>query len=306
MKRSTCLSLILLLAACALPAVAADSYQGSFQRTLQVTGPVQLEALTHSGDITVHSGAAGSVSISGKIHVSDHWLSGDRQADISEVEKNPPIRQSGNSISIDYPNVHNISIDYDITVPADTNVHSHTGSGDQRIEGLHGNLDLESGSGDMRLSSIAGEVRLHTGSGDVEARDLSGPFTAEAGSGDIRLDSKGASDVQVHTGSGNIELRGVNGTLRVEAGSGDVSVEGTQTGAWDLRTGSGNVDLRLPANAAFDLEASTSSGRVDTSRPVTMTIQGDLRHANRSVHGKVNGGGPLLTVHTGSGDVRIN
>lgn len=305
MKRSTCLSLILLLAICALPA-AADSYQGSFQRTFQVTGPVQLEALTRSGDITVHSGPAGTVSLSGKIHVSDRWFSSDRQADISEVEKNPPIRQSGNSISIDYPNVHNISIDYDITVPADTNVHSRTGSGDQRIEGLRGNLDLESGSGDMRLSSIAGEVRLHTGSGDVEARDLSGPFTAEAGSGDIRLDSKGAGDVQVHTGSGNIELRGVNGTLRVEAGSGDVSVEGTQTGAWDLRTGSGNVDLRLPADAAFDVEASTSSGRVDTSRPVTMTIQGDLRRANRSIHGKVNGGGPLVTVHTGSGDVRIN
>jgi DUF4097 and DUF4098 domain-containing protein YvlB len=85
-----------------------------------------------------------------------------------------------------------------------------------------------------------------------------------------------------------------------------VSVEGTQTGTWELRTGSGNVDLRLPADAAFDLEASTSSGKVDTSRPVTMTVQGDLQRAHRSLHGKVNGGGPLLTVHTGSGDVRID
>ncbi|MBZ5597072.1 MAG: DUF4097 domain-containing protein [Acidobacteriia bacterium] len=305
MKRSLFLSLTLLLAVCTLPA-AASSYQGSFQRTFQVTGPVQLEALTHSGDITVHNGPAGTVSISGKIHVGDRWFSSDRQADVSEVEKNPPIRQSGNSIFIDYPNVHNISIDYEITAPPDTNVRSHTGSGDQRIEGLHGTFDLESGSGDMQLTNMTGETRLHTGSGDVEARDFSGPFSAEAGSGDIRLDSKGAGNVQVHTGSGNIELRGVHGTLGVEAGSGDVSVEGIQTGAWELRTGSGNVDLRLPADAAFDLEASTSSGKVDTTRPVTMTIQGDLQRANRSVHGKVNGGGPLLTVHTGSGDVRIN
>jgi hypothetical protein len=305
MKRSLYLSLILLLAVCALPA-AADSFQGSFQRTFQVTGPVQLEALTRSGDITVHSGPAGTVSISAKIHVSDHWRSGDRQADVSEIEKNPPLRQAGNSIHIDYPNVRNISIDYDVTVPPDTNVHSQTGSGDQRMEGLHGNLDLESGSGDMRLQDITGEVRSHTGSGNVEARDISGPFIAEAGSGDIRLDSRGAGDVSVHTGSGNIELHGVKGTLRVEAGSGDVNVEGTQTGAWDLRTGSGNVDLRLPADAAFDLEASTSSGRVEVGRPVTMTIQGDLRHAQRSINGKVAGGGPLLTVHTGSGDVHID
>ncbi|HVO82054.1 MAG TPA: DUF4097 family beta strand repeat-containing protein [Terriglobales bacterium] len=306
MKRSTCVSSILLLAVCALPAVARDSYQGSFQRSFQVSGPVQLEALTHSGDITVRSGPAGTVSISGKIHMGDRWFSGDRQADVSELEKNPPVRQSGNSIYIDYPNVRNISIDYDVTVPSDTSVHSHTGSGDQRIEGLRGSLDLESGSGDMRLTGITGETRLHTGSGDVDVRDLSGAFSAEAGSGDIRLDSKGGGDVQAHTGSGNIELRGVKGTLRVEAGSGDVSVEGTQTGTWELRTGSGNVDLRLPADAAFDLEASTSSGKVDTSRPVTMTVQGDLQRAHRSLHGKVNGGGPLLTVHTGSGDVRID
>jgi DUF4097 and DUF4098 domain-containing protein YvlB len=305
MKRSTYLFLILLLAACALPA-AAGSFQGSFQRTFQVTGPVQLEALTRSGDITVHSGPAGTVTISGKIHVGEPWFSGDRRAEVSEIEKDPPLRQSGNSIYIDYPNVRNVSIDYDVTVPQETNVRSHTGSGDQRIEGLHGNLDVESGSGDVRLIGVSGETRLHTGSGNVEARDVSGPFTAEAGSGDIRLDSKGAGNVQVHTGSGNIELRGVNGSLRVEAGSGDVSVDGAQAGTWELRTGSGNVDLRLPADAAFDLEASTSSGRVDTSRPITMTVQGDLQRAHRSISGKVRGGGPLLTIHTGSGDVRID
>jgi hypothetical protein len=305
MKRTTWLSLGLLLATFVLPA-AADSYQGSFERTFQVTGPVQLEALTRSGDITVHRGPAGSVSIRGRIHVGDAWFFGSRQEVISGVEKNPPIRQSGNSIYIDYPNVRNVSIDYEVTVPADTNVRSHTGSGDQRIEGLRGNLDLESGSGDMQLTGITGDTRLHTGSGNVEAGELRGAFSAEAGSGDIRLDSKGDGNVQVHTGSGNIELRGVHGTLRVEAGSGDVSVEGVQAGTWELRTGSGNVDLRLPADAAFDLEASTSSGRVDTSRPITMTVQGDLQRAHRSVSGKVRGGGPLLTIHTGSGDVRID
>jgi len=39
---------------------------------------------------------------------------------------------------------------------------------------------------------------------------------------------------------------------------------------------------------------------------VTMTLQGDVRHEQRAVHGKVHGGGPLLTVHTGSGDVHID
>jgi DUF4097 and DUF4098 domain-containing protein YvlB len=151
------------------------------------------------------------VSISGKIFVGDQWFSGDRQAQVSELEKNPPIRQTGNSIRIDYVNVHNISIDYDITVPADTRLRPHSGSGDQTVEGLRSNLELESGSGDMRLSDLTGDLQVHTGSGNVEARDVTGGFNAEAGSGDIRLNAKDNGDVRVHTGSGNIELRDVHG-----------------------------------------------------------------------------------------------
>jgi hypothetical protein len=285
---------------------AAASVRGSFQRSFQVSGTVDLEVLTHSGDIKVHTGPVGTVSISGKIFVGDRWLSGDRQNEVTELEKNPPIRQTGNSVRIDYVNVHNISIDYDITVPADTRLRTHSGSGDQTVEGLRSNLELESGSGDMRLNDLTGDLNVHTGSGNVDARDVTGGFNAEAGSGDIRLNAKGNGDVRVHTGSGNIELRDVDGTVRAEAGSGDVTIEGTQTGVWDIRTGSGNVRLRLPSQAAFDLGASTGSGTVTVDHPVTMTVQGNVQRAQRAISGKVRGGGPMLTVHTGSGDVQID
>jgi DUF4097 and DUF4098 domain-containing protein YvlB len=284
------------------------SVKGSFERTYPVTGQVDLEVLTRSGDITVRPGPAGTITIRGKIFVSDRlWdrWSAEKPPEVLELEKNPPIRQSGNSINIDYVTVHNISIDYEITAPPDTKLKTHTGSGDQTIEGLHTAAELESGSGDVRLREIAGGLRVHTGSGNVEARDVDGPFAAEAGSGDIELGEKGTGDVQVHTGSGDIRLRGVSGALRVEAGSGDVTAEGTQGGNWEVRTGSGNVELRLPAEAAFDVEASTSSGELVIDHPVTMTIQGDVRGSRRSVNGKVRGGGPELRIHTGSGDVHL-
>jgi DUF4097 and DUF4098 domain-containing protein YvlB len=298
------LSFSLLVFCCTLPARA--SVRGSFQRSFQVTGTVDLEVLTHSGDIKVHSGPAGTVSISGKIFVGDQWVSGDRQAQVSELEKNPPIRQTSNSIRIDYVNARNISIDYDITVPADTRLRTHSGSGDQTIEGLRSNLELETGSGDMRLNDLTGDLNVHTGSGNVEAQAVTGGFNAEAGSGDIRMNAKGNGDVRVHTGSGNVELRDVHGTVRAEAGSGDITIDGTPTGVWDVRTGSGDVRLRLPEQAAFDLGASTGSGTVTVDHPVTMTIQGNVQRAQRTISGKVRGGGPMLTVHTGSGDVQIN
>ena len=116
---------LLLLATCSL---AFASVQGTFQRTFQVTGPVNMEVLTRSGDISVHTGAAGSVIISGRIHVGDRWFTSNRQADVSEIEKNPPIRQSGNTINIDYVNVRDIAVDYEITVPADTTLRTRSNS----------------------------------------------------------------------------------------------------------------------------------------------------------------------------------
>ena len=65
------------------------------------------------------------------------------------------------------------------------------------------------------------------------------------------------------------------------------------------------MHVRLPANAAFDADLSTSSGTLDVEAPVTMTVQGRVQERRKSIVGKVRGGGPLLTLHTGSGDIHI-
>ena len=125
------------------------SVVGTFDRSFQVNGNVDLEVLTRSGDITVRNGAAGTVSIHASIHSSNSWFGGDHKGEVEQLQKNPPIRQNGNSIRIDYVNLRDMSVDYEITVPENTAIRAHTGSGDQTIEGLKGNIDLESGSGDL-------------------------------------------------------------------------------------------------------------------------------------------------------------
>jgi Putative adhesin len=286
--------------------VAASTPQGTFEKTFAVNGPVDLEVLTHSGDIIVRSGSSGSVFIRGKIYVGDQWLFGSRHADVSDIEQHPPLRQEGNSIRVDYVNAHDISINYEITVPADTTVRARSGSGDQILEGTRGSADLQSGSGNIKLRQLAGEIRLQTGSGDVEAREIAGAVRGGTGSGNVEVQETGAGDLDLHTGSGNMTLRGIHGGLRAEAGSGDITAEGTQTGAWGIHTGSGNVHVRLPANSAFDADISTSSGTLSVDAPITMTVQGRVEETRKSVHGKVRGGGPPLTVRTGSGDIHID
>jgi hypothetical protein len=293
-------ALIVLLAA---SVAFASTPQGSFEKTYQVSGPVDLAVQTHSGDITVRTGPAGTVTVRGKIYVGDHWLFGNRKTDVSEVEQNPPLRQDGNNIRIDYVNAHDISVDYEITVPEDTTVHSHSGSGDQIIEGTRGNVDLQTGSGDLKLAHLTGEVRLQTGSGDVRAHEIAGPVRGGTGSGNMELEETGSGDVDLHTGSGNITARGVHGAFHAEAGSGDITAEGAQTGSWEIRTGSGNVHVHLPSDAAFDANISTSSGTLDIDAPISMTVQGRVNETHKNIVGKVRGGGPLLTLRTGSGDI---
>ena len=297
------LALVVLFASSA--ALAWNTPQGTFDRTLSVSGPVDLEVLTHSGDVRISAGSSGSVQIHGKIYVGDRWFGGRREDDVHAIEQNPPIRQDGNNIRVEYVNYRNISIDYEITVPVETTVRTKSGSGDQTIEGTHGNAEVETGSGDVRLSNLQGEIRVQTGSGDMRARQVSGSVKGSTGSGDVEIEESGPGDIDFHTGSGNITARGVEGSFHGETGSGEITAEGQQSGTWDARTGSGNVRLRLPSNAAFDADISTSSGSIDVGAPVEMTVQGRVGDSHRSIHGKVRGGGPLLRVHTGSGDIHI-
>ena len=45
--------------------------------------------------------------------------------------------------------------------------------------------------------------------------------------------------------------------------------------------------------------------RVEVGAPIEMTVQGRVEDTHKSIRGKVRGGGPLLRVRTGSGDIHI-
>lgn len=317
-------ALLLLAAACAVPLQAEE--RGSFDRTLSVTGPVDLDVTSGSGNITVHAGGSGSVQISARIRARDNWLGGGMSAKdkVQKLQQHPPIEQQGNTIKIgrieDNDLRQNVSIDYDISAPAQTKLNSHTGSGDQKISGLQlpvtattgsGNVTLQdiagdahinSGSGDLKINSLRGTLTAQAGSGNIRAEGIAGSITARTGSGEIELTQVASGDVSAHAGSGNVKLRGVKGGLRADTGSGDIDAEGEIAHDWRLGAGSGNITLKLPAQASFNLDAHTSSGTLKVNHPVTM--QGTM--ARNHIQGKVGNGGALLEVHTGSGNIHVD
>ena len=68
-----------------------------------------------------------------------------------------------------------------------------------------------------------------------------------------------------------------------------------------MHTGSGEVQLKLPSDAAFDLDAHTSSGSISVDHP--HTVQGSI--GRKEVRGRVGRGGVPVEVETGSGDIQI-
>jgi DUF4097 and DUF4098 domain-containing protein YvlB len=311
----------IVLALCMGSMIAQAAVEGSFHRTLNVNGPVDIDITTGSGNITVKTGNSSVVEVTGHIRASG-WFDGG-EARVRRLETSPPIQQSGNSIRIghiqEFDLRRNISISYELTVPPTTSLNSHSGSGTQVIDGVQGAVDVNAGSGDVRISNIGNTVRAETGSGDMRLENVKGNLRAKAGSGSIRaisiaggvegetgsghieLEQSAPGAVRVSTGSGGIEARGVRGSLEASAGSGEISAEGDPRGGWSVHTGSGSVRLRLANDAAFDLNARTSSGSISLNRPVT--VQGNI--GRKEVRGKVRGGGPQVEVQTSSGNIEI-
>jgi len=173
------------------------------------------------------------------------------------------------------------------TQPISGHVKIHTGDGSVRVQAVDGNVDIDTGDGSITVEGAKGDIRLHTGDGHIEARNLDGRLDANSGDGHIKIDGR-LDALNVKTGDGSIDAR-------VEPGS-------KLTGGWSIHTGDGSVDLVLPADLRANIDASTNDGHISLGIPVT--VEGTF--SNSQIHGKMNGGGQSLTIHTGDGSIRLS
>jgi len=320
-------SAILWVSFATLPAsVAAQPVEGRFDRTLSVSGQIELDVTSGSGSITVRTGQDGTVRVVGLIRARDSrsWVSGlSAEEKVKRIESQPPVEQMGQTVRVghidDEELRNNVSISYEIEVPSSTRLRSRTGSGSQTIGDLNGPANIASGSGSLRIGNIGGDVDSSTGSGEIDITGVRGQLTARTGSGSIRAGSvsgnvrastgsgrieisqAGQGDVEVSAGSGSLSVRGIRGAIRGDTGSGSITVEGQPSREWRLTTGSGSIDVAVMGEAAFTLDAHASSGSINTRHPVTMV--GTI--SRRQIRGDVRGGGPILYLRSSSGSISV-
>jgi DUF4097 and DUF4098 domain-containing protein YvlB len=162
-----------------------------------------------------------------------------------------------------------------------------TGDGSVKARSLNGNIDLHTNDGSIDVDTLKGDIRLHTGDGSIEARGLDGKVDADSGDGHVRLEGR-FDGLNIKTGDGSV-------TARVNGGS-------KMSTPWNVRTGDGSVDLTVPADLQANIDASTGDGHI--SLGIAVTVEGTF--SNSQIHGKMNGGGQPLTIHSGDGSIRLN
>jgi hypothetical protein len=149
-----------------------------------------------------------------------------------------------------------------------------------------GRVNLRTSDGSIRLADLRGEMDLQSSDGAIDVEGVDGALKAQASDGHIK--AAGRFDaLQLGSSDGHIEAHAAAGS--------------TINSSWDIHSGDGSVALQLPESFAADVELHTGDGHISLDMPVS--VEGQLGHNN--IHGKLNGGGKLLTIHTGDGSIRL-
>ncbi len=228
-----------------------------------------------------------------------------------------------------------ISISYNIFVPANCGTHLNTSGGGISITNLKGeqnfntsgggldlkgltgkiygrtsgggidisdskeDIDLETSGGGIEARHCSGQIRLNTSGGSIELADLNGNIRASTSGGNVDAE-KIRGELVTHTSGGNISMTSVSGSLEASTSGGDMDVEILETGKYvKLNNSGGSVHLQIPKGKGLDLDI--HGDRIKTEG--MNNFSGSME--KQSISGTINGGGTPVDIHAGSGGVTL-
>ena len=269
------------------------------ERTFNVADGGLLVIDADHGNIKLNSGASGKVHVSvrrkprGSADVSDYEVTFKQDGDRISVVGTNTIRNSGRN---------RVNVDFVVTVPRRFNIDAETAGGNIAVDNMDGRVKLNTSGGNLSLGRISGEVSAHTSGGNISLDGSDANVDVNTSGGNISLGRVGGT-VRATTSGGNISVDEVNGEITATTSGGQISARIARQPKADclLRTSGGSITVYLADDVSVDLEAETSAGHVDTD--VEVAAIGRIKKDR--LHGKINGGGPLLELDTSAGDIHI-
>jgi len=287
MKIKIALAAASLAALSALPVLAQDA-DHAWSKTYTVSGKPTLNLET--GDAGVEISSCGScreirirVATEGS-KLSDYRLEENQSGDqVHFLFKEKP--QIG-VFHVAFRKKANVTVE----TPENLALEARTSDGSLHMAGLNGELGLTTSDGNVTADHIAGKLHVKSSDGHVNITNSTGTIEARTSDGSLTVDGV-FNALTLHTSDGRLDLSLREGSKLSEASS--------------IQASDGPVTVKLPQGFAADLDVHTSDGHVDCALPITMDHYESKGGDGHQLHGKLNGGGTPLTIHTSDGSVRI-
>ena len=198
----------------------------------------------------------------------------------------------------------NVQVSFVVSVPARYNAKLNTSGGNVGVGDLDGKLNVHTSGGNIELGKIKGDLDAHTSGGDVRLVEGAGSVKLATSGGNISV-QRAAGVTDLKTSGGDIRIGAADNLIRASTSGGNVTADliGPLKADCVLETSGGNVRVHVSSDAAFQLDASTGGGRV---RADSLSLSShEIQRERSRLSGKVNGGGPLLKLHSSGGDIVV-
>jgi DUF4097 and DUF4098 domain-containing protein YvlB len=211
-------------------------------------------------------------------------------------------------------------VQWNIRVPKHYNLKVETSGGAIELDDVGGTVDADTSGGSIKTGRLGGPAKLRTSGGSITIDGAAAQVDARTSGGSIKVgDTDGPVDVRTSGGSislarirGSVIARTSGGGITIEDATGSVdastsggSIRATLSGQINadskLSTSGGGITVAIAPNVAADLDARASGGGVSSDVPIT--VQGTMD--DDELRGKINGGGPKLTLRTSGGGIRV-
>jgi hypothetical protein len=249
--------------------------RGSFNLDLELPPNADLSVSARHGDITVEQ-RPGNVNLS-----TDH---GD--ISVEDVKGDATVHLKHGSIR-----ANNVS--GNLTVDGTVN--------DTNVTGVGGALTLTGTYwGDMELAHISKQVHFMSSRTDLEFARLDGEFNMQLD--ELRLNG-GTGPFKLDTRDKGVNLEDVSGDVHIHNQNAHVEIHSkAPLGNIDVTTTKGDIDLTLPASAAFQLDAQSTNGEIESDFAVSVDNSGN----NAAARGTVGKGGPQVRLKTDRAKINLS
>jgi DUF4097 and DUF4098 domain-containing protein YvlB len=211
-----------------------------------------------------------------------------------------------------------LQVDYTVAIPAKFDIDLKTAGGHIAVADLEGRAILHTSGGNLDIATLMGPLKAHTSGGHITIAKVSRDADLDTSGGNVRADEidgslvahtsgghivlgKTKNSVKASTSGGNIEVKDASGPVNARTSGGHIVARLNRQPKEDcsLKTSGGNVDISLAASLAFNLDAHTGGGRVNSDFP------GDFNKQHTRLTAQINTGGPELLLETSGGHITV-